>query len=126
MNNCVFSVSLQIESPLPNVNEISYFLEQAGVALGCREEIQRIFLALKQLVDSQPLQRCRLWGKILGTESHYIVAEAEYREGDEEEDLSPEDAPENGDADVDDEKEGAEEVSMSCFSFLVLLFLFQL
>ncbi|CAL8348608.1 unnamed protein product [Gadus morhua 'NCC'] len=100
-----------IESPLPNVNEISFFLEQAGVALGGREEMQRIFLALKQLVDSQPLQRCRLWGKVMGTESHYIVAEAEYREGDEEEEQSPEEAPENEerDADVDDEKEGAEE-----------------
>jgi radial spoke head protein 4A len=96
------------------VNEISFFLEQAGVALGGREEMQRIFLALKQLVDSQPLQRCRLWGKVMGTESHYIVAEAEYREGDEEEEQSPEEAPENEerDADVDDEKEGAEEVSL--------------
>ena len=84
------------------------------MALGGREEMQRIFLALKQLVDSQPLQRCRLWGKVMGTESHYIVAEAEYREGDEEEEQSPEEAPENEerDADVDDEKEGAEEVSL--------------
>ncbi|XP_040896697.1 radial spoke head protein 4 homolog A [Toxotes jaculatrix] len=73
-----------VETALPNVSEIGFYLEQAGVGLG-REEMQRIFLALKQLVESQALQRCRLWGKILGTESNYIVAEAEYREGEEEE-----------------------------------------
>lgn len=45
----------------------------------------RIFLALKQLVDNYPLQSCRFWGKIYGTEQNYIVAEVEYREGEEEE-----------------------------------------
>lgn len=45
----------------------------------------RIFLALKQLVDNYPLQTCRFWGKIFGTEKNYIVAEVEYREGEEEE-----------------------------------------
>lgn len=68
---------------LPNVGEISFYMEQAGVGLG-REEMQRIFLALKQLVESQALLRCRLWGKILGVESSYVIAEAEYREGEEE------------------------------------------
>ncbi|XP_023269052.1 radial spoke head protein 6 homolog A-like [Seriola lalandi dorsalis] len=71
-----------VETPLPNVSEICFYMEQAGVGLG-REEMQRIFLALKQLVESQALLRCRLWGKILGLQSNYIVAEAEYREGDE-------------------------------------------
>ncbi|XP_005938482.1 radial spoke head protein 6 homolog A [Haplochromis burtoni] len=64
-----------VETPLPNVSELSFYLEQAGVGLG-REEMQRIFLALKQLVESQLLLQCRLWGKILGTENSYIVAEA--------------------------------------------------
>lgn len=68
---------------LPNVSEIGFYMEQAGVGLG-REEMQRIFLALKQLVESQALLRCRLWGKILGVEGCYIIAEAEYREGEEE------------------------------------------
>ncbi|XP_070765475.1 radial spoke head protein 4 homolog A [Enoplosus armatus] len=81
------------ETPLPNVSEIGFYLEQAGVGLG-REETQRVFLALKQLVESQALLRCRLWGKILGTESSYIVAEAERREGDEEEEQSTEEAAE--------------------------------
>ncbi|XP_047443799.1 radial spoke head protein 6 homolog A [Mugil cephalus] len=81
------------EAALPNVSEIGFYMEQAGVGLG-REEIQRIFFALKQLVESQMLPRCRLWGKILGTESSYIVAEAEYREGEEEEQNSDEAAEE--------------------------------
>ncbi|KAG9333080.1 hypothetical protein JZ751_013503 [Albula glossodonta] len=51
-----------------------FYLEQAGVGLG-REETQRVHLALKQLVDTQPLQRCRFWGKILGTAANYLVAE---------------------------------------------------
>ena len=70
--------------PLPNLNEIGFNLEQAGVGLG-RKEMQLIFLALKQLVESQELLRCRLWGKILGLESNYIVAETECREEEEEE-----------------------------------------
>ena len=78
------SVFHQVETPLPNVSEIGFYMEQAGVGLG-REEMQRVFLALKQLVESQGLQRCRLWGKILGKESSYIIAEADYREGEEEE-----------------------------------------
>lgn len=90
-----------METPLPNVNEIGFYLEQAGVGLG-REEMQRVFLALKQLVESQALLRCRLWGKILGTESSYIIAEAEYREGEEEEEQITEEAAE------EEEKEAQE------------------
>uniref|UniRef100_A0A8C5EHC9 Radial spoke head protein 6 homolog A-like n=2 Tax=Gouania willdenowi TaxID=441366 RepID=A0A8C5EHC9_GOUWI len=78
-----------VEMALPNVSELRFFLEQAGVGLG-REEMQRICLALKQLVDSEALLCCRLWGKILGTRSSYIVAEAECREGLEEEEQSAE------------------------------------
>ncbi|KAI5608400.1 radial spoke head protein 4-like A [Silurus asotus] len=74
----------EIETPLPNVTELTYFLEQIGVSLG-REEMQRILLALKQLVDMQPLERCRFWGKILGIEGNYIVAEVEVRDGEDEE-----------------------------------------
>ncbi|XP_062419271.1 radial spoke head protein 4 homolog A [Pungitius pungitius] len=56
-----------METLHPDVREVGFYLEQAGVGLG-REEMQRIFLALKQLVESQALLGCRLWGKILGTE----------------------------------------------------------
>lgn len=88
----------QVDSPLPNVAELAFFFEQAGVGLG-REEMQRIFLALKQLVDTQCLQRCRFWGKILGTQSNYLVAEGEFREGEGEEEESTEQSNE------DDERE---------------------
>uniref|UniRef100_A0A8B9JYE5 Radial spoke head component 4A n=1 Tax=Astyanax mexicanus TaxID=7994 RepID=A0A8B9JYE5_ASTMX len=71
------------ETPLPNLVEQSFFFDQAEVGLG-REETQRIFLALKQLVDTQHLQRCRFWGKILGREANYIVAEVECRDEEEE------------------------------------------
>ncbi|XP_034036079.1 radial spoke head protein 4 homolog A-like isoform X2 [Thalassophryne amazonica] len=71
-----------VDALLPHVNETGFYLEQAGVGFG-REELQRISLALKQLVESQLLQRCRLWGKILGMESSYIVAEAESKEAEE-------------------------------------------
>ena len=73
-----------VETPLPNLMELSFFFEQAGVGLN-REEVIRIWLALKNLVDTHPLQHVRFWGKVLGTEQNYIVAEVEYREGEEEE-----------------------------------------
>lgn len=88
---------------LPNVSEIAFYMEQAGVGLG-REEMQRIFLALKQLVESQALLRCRLWGKILGIESSYIVAEAEYREGEEEDEQSAEEEEAEGEPDKNEEE----------------------
>ncbi|XP_014051759.1 radial spoke head protein 6 homolog A [Salmo salar] len=101
-----------VETPLPNVSELGFFLEQAGVGLG-REEMLRVFLALKQLVDSQPLVRCRLWGKILGTEGNYLVAECEYREGEEEEEGNEEtveDEERDGEPRDDDEEADVVEV----------------
>lgn len=80
-----------VEPALPNLSEVGFYLEQIGVGLG-REEMQRIFLALKQLVETHGLPSCRFWGKILGTESNYIIAEAEYREGEEEEEQNTEEA----------------------------------
>uniref|UniRef100_A0A3B3TC21 Radial spoke head 6 homolog A n=1 Tax=Paramormyrops kingsleyae TaxID=1676925 RepID=A0A3B3TC21_9TELE len=82
------------QSPLPNVAELAFYLEQAGVGLG-REETYRVFLALKQLVDTQPLQHCRFWGKILGTENSYLVAEVEFREGEEDEEDALDEAGED-------------------------------
>lgn len=88
----------QVESPLENVAEHAFYFEQAGVGLG-REETQRVFLALKQLVDTFRLQRCRFWGKMLGRQSNYFVAEVEFREGEEEEEEGTEETHE------DEEKE---------------------
>lgn len=88
----------QVDSPLPNVAELAFFFEQAGVGLG-REETQRVFLALKQLVDTQRVQRCRFWGKILGTQSNYLVAEVEFREGEGEEEEGTEETHEDEEKD---------------------------
>lgn len=60
-----------------------FYFEQAGIGLG-REELVRIWLALKDLVDRYPLQHVHFWGKLFGTEQNYLVAEVEYREGNDE------------------------------------------
>ncbi|XP_031728864.1 radial spoke head protein 4 homolog A isoform X1 [Anarrhichthys ocellatus] len=93
-----------MESPLPNVSVIGFYWEQAGVGLG-REEMLRVFLALKQLVESQKLLRCRLWGKILGTESSYIVAEAEYGEGEVERSSEESAEEEEREAEIEEDEE---------------------
>ena len=52
----------EFDIPLPNVMELAFFFEQAGVGLA-REELYRIFLALRQLVFSYPLTSVRFWGR---------------------------------------------------------------
>ncbi|KAM8788313.1 radial spoke head protein 4 homolog A [Rhynchonycteris naso] len=94
-----------VENCLPNVMESAFYFEQAGVGLGT-DETYRIFLALKQLTDTHPIQRCRFWGKILGLEMNYIVAEVEFREGEDEEEVEEEDVTEERD---DGESEGKED-----------------
>ena len=59
---------------------MSFYLEQSGIGLS-REEMIRIWLALRTLVESQPVENVRFWGKILGTERNYVVAEVQWREG---------------------------------------------
>lgn len=51
-----------METPLPDLMNLTFYFEQAGVGLS-REEMFRVFLALKQLVDTKPLQMVRFWGK---------------------------------------------------------------
>merc|ERR1712050_576164 len=97
-----------VETPLPNLMELCFNFEQAGVGLN-REEIMRIWLALKNLVDTHPLQTVRFWGKIFGTEQNYIVAEAEYREGEEEEEEEEEAEGENEEESTEKDHEGEEE-----------------
>lgn len=64
--------------------ELCFFFEQAGIGLN-REEMIRVWLALKNLVDTHALSHVRFWGKIFGTEQNYYVAEVEYRDDNEEE-----------------------------------------
>ncbi|KAK3092588.1 hypothetical protein FSP39_004684 [Pinctada imbricata] len=97
----------ELETPLPNIMELCFFFEQASVGLN-REEMIRVWLALKNLVDNHPLSHVRFWGKIFGTEQNYYIAEVEYRDGDGEEEEEEEEPEEHQDEDTT-EKEGDEE-----------------
>jgi radial spoke head protein 4A len=59
---------------------------------------------MKQLAETQPLKSVTFWGKIYGMEKNYIIAEAQYREGEEPQ-------PEEEVAEAEEEEgEGEEEV----------------
>ncbi len=89
--------------------ELYFYFEQTGVGVS-REEMIRIWLALKNLNDNHPLQHIRFWGKIFGTEQNYVVAEVEYREGEEEEEeeQEEEEQPEEDAAKDEGDEEGDE------------------
>jgi radial spoke head protein 4A len=50
------------EQLVPNVPELARHFEDADIGLG-REETFRVFLALKQLTEDQPLKNVTFWGK---------------------------------------------------------------
>ncbi|NXM85326.1 RSH4A protein, partial [Oenanthe oenanthe] len=81
---------LEEEMPsLPNVMETAFYFEQAGIGLN-KDESYYIFLALKNLINVQPIQTCRFWGKILGLEMNYIIAEVQLQEVEEDEEIAEE------------------------------------
>ena len=87
------------------------------VGLG-KDETYRIFLALKQLTKEHPLSSVRFWGKLYGTESNYLVAEAEYQEGqgeeeDEEEEEETKQEEEQQEESNEDESEEKDEFPQS-------------
>lgn len=101
----------EVETPLPNLMELSFFFEQGSIGLS-REETYKTWLALKTLVEKHPLQHIRFWGKMLGTEQNYYIAEVEYREGEdeeEEEEEAEEEKPEEEGKEEGEEDEEAEE-----------------
>ena len=63
---------------MPNLLELINHFEETGISLG-RDEIFRIYLALKRLTEQFPLATCRFWGKIQGTKENYIIAETQLR-----------------------------------------------
>ncbi|KND01845.1 uncharacterized protein SPPG_03635 [Spizellomyces punctatus DAOM BR117] len=65
---------------IPDIMDLSNLWEWAGVSLG-KEETFMLFLSLKSLVTSKPLQSVRLWGKILGAKANYLIIEGELKEG---------------------------------------------
>ena len=68
----------ETETPLPNLQELNFYFEQAGIGLG-REETFRVWLSLKSLIDKYPLESIRFWGKIFGIEQNYYIAEVKYK-----------------------------------------------
>lgn len=103
------------ESPLPDLLKLCFYFEQAGIGLN-REEMVRIWLAMKSLVAAHSFSKIRFWGKILGLNSNYIVAECQYQDGEEseeeegegEEEETEENQPTdkgNDDEDAEDEEE---------------------
>ncbi|NXX41788.1 RSH4A protein, partial [Tricholaema leucomelas] len=93
---------------LPNVMETAFYFEQAGIGLS-KDESYHIFLALKNLINVQPIQTCRFWGKILGLEMNYIIAEVQCQEGEEEEETEEEELTEEGGKEVDEIEDEYEE-----------------
>uniref|UniRef100_A1L0Z6 Radial spoke head protein 6 homolog A n=1 Tax=Xenopus tropicalis TaxID=8364 RepID=RSH6A_XENTR len=96
------------ESPLPNLLDLAHLLQQGGVNLG-RDEAVRISLALKRLTDTHPLQVCHFWGKILGSGGSYLVAEVQFREGEDDEAEEGGEEEEKGEVEDDVEEEENEE-----------------
>jgi radial spoke head protein 4A len=70
----------ELLTPLTNLMENAFYFEEAGSGLS-REETFRVYLGLRQLADTYPLQRVRFWGKIFGTKANYYIAEVEFRDG---------------------------------------------
>lgn len=99
--------NLDGECALPNLLELVNQFEETGVCLG-RDETYRIYLALKKLTEIHPLETCRFWGKIQGTKKNYIVAQASFREGADEEEAE-EEAQEAEEENIEGEGEGEDE-----------------
>lgn len=97
------------ECVLPNILELSHDFAEAGINLG-PDETFRIYLALKRLTESNPLSSCRFWGKIQGTKQNYIIAETQFREGEDDlEDEEEEDEENNEEEDEENNEESEEE-----------------
>lgn len=110
-------------SVLPDMQEVLYFFEQGGVGLG-REEWIRVYFALKQLCDGKmagqegpeypALATCRFWGKVMGLEKNYYIAEVAFRDEDEDGDTTQGDI-EGQDPEEDDGDEEGEKLPQSNF-----------
>ena len=66
--------------PMPNFLELAFYMHQASTGFST-DELLRIGLSVKKLIATEPLQKVRLWGKILGSDKNYIVIEGDWQEG---------------------------------------------
>ena len=96
-----------VETPLPNLQELAYFFEQAGIGLG-KEETFRVWLAMKQLVERYPLESIRFWGKLFGIEQNYYVAEVKFQDDKDEDEEEAEDEETAKAAEEESKEEGEE------------------
>lgn len=79
--------------PIHDVLNSCQMLEDGGVGLG-KEETFRVYLALRQLMNEQPVTDVSFWGKVMGTNKDYLIAECVYKDGEEPEPPEPEEEPE--------------------------------
>ncbi|KAJ3029922.1 Radial spoke head protein 4 A, partial [Rhizophlyctis rosea] len=99
---------------VPDVMDLSNLWEWAGVSLSPPETFTT-FLSMQNLSSTKPLKSLRLWGKILGLQSNYIIVEGELRDGavdEDEEEANREDGGDDGEKkeseDGGEGKEGGE------------------
>eukprot|EP00053_Salpingoeca_punica_P009852 m.88611 g.88611 ORF g.88611 m.88611 type:complete len:495 (-) comp15196_c0_seq1:192-1676(-) len=95
-----------------NMMESMRWFEDAGVGLGM-EECFKIYLSLMQLAAQYPLKSVRFWGKMLGLDSNYIIAECQYREGEEPASEMPEASMSPEPAEADDETDARNRIPQS-------------
>jgi hypothetical protein len=65
---------------LPDVAYEQSLFRQFGHGLSA-DETQRVVVAMKRLLDREPLQSARFWGKLFGAARDYYVAECKIDEG---------------------------------------------
>jgi len=91
-------------NPLPDVQQLSYLFEKGGVGLGDSEWVQ-VYFSLEKLCKDVNPQSCRFFGKILGLQNNYYVAEIQYRDEEEYEE-EEEENEDNEDEIAEEEEEG--------------------
>ncbi|KAJ3222575.1 Radial spoke head protein 4 A [Clydaea vesicula] len=68
------------EAEIPDIMELSKLWEWGGVSFG-QDETFVLSLSIKKLALEKNLKSVRLWGKIFGLQSNYIIVEGELKEG---------------------------------------------
>ncbi|KAG5452637.1 Radial spoke head protein 6 A [Clonorchis sinensis] len=66
---------------MQNLGQASFLVEQAGAGLG-RSEMLRVWLSIRKLsLKLTTVVKLRFWGKIMGTQGCYYIAEGEFEAG---------------------------------------------
>lgn len=74
------SLTLPNEGEMPDLLEEANMFEWAGIGIG-REETYLLMLAMKQLLETNPLKSVRFFGKIFGRFGDYFIVESEVKDG---------------------------------------------